>query len=214
MKSKVCANVLCQTSSTPLWRKGWIGSDGKAVRLCNACGIHFKKHHYCPLCFQIYKGTDICDASDPWIGCLKCSRYVHERCYSLYNPTKMDEPYICKECQHPSEDLKKRKREEEKKFQQYCKQAALTIQPIVPSFSTLTLPSSSKRRSAKKVDPDYVSDSSDDSMDSERSLDTSIDRLGVQEFWNTFGKRKKMKTMKCKMNLLCVVAEYEMLMLK
>lgn len=94
-----CGNSKCQTSQTPLWRKGWVNSDGKTVMLCNACGLHYKKGHYCMYCNQIYRESDADDHSNPWIGCDRCSRWVHQNCEEQNgHDCKKQKSYLCPDC--------------------------------------------------------------------------------------------------------------------
>lgn len=94
-----CGNSKCQTSQTPLWRKGWVNSDGKTIMLCNACGLHYKKGHYCMYCNQIYRESDADDHSNPWIGCDRCSRWVHQKCEEANgHDCKKQKSYLCPDC--------------------------------------------------------------------------------------------------------------------
>jgi hypothetical protein len=79
-KNTNCGNIKCQTNITPLWRKGWTNKDGKSVKvikklkkLCNACGLHYKKGHFCQYCNQVYKESEnINNPENPWIACKTC----------------------------------------------------------------------------------------------------------------------------------------------
>lgn len=94
-----CGNSKCQTSQTPLWRKGWVNSDGKTIMLCNACGLHYKKGHFCMYCNQIYRESDADDHSNPWIGCDRCSRWVHQKCEEQNgHECKKQKSYLCPDC--------------------------------------------------------------------------------------------------------------------
>lgn len=94
-----CGNVKCQTSQTPLWRKGWVAPDGRTIMLCNACGLHYKKGHSCTYCNQIYRESDADDNSNPWIGCDRCSRWTHQKCEEKAGfECKSGSPYMCPEC--------------------------------------------------------------------------------------------------------------------
>jgi hypothetical protein len=98
-----CGNSKCQTSQTPLWRKGWVTPDGKTVMLCNACGLHYKKGHYCMYCNQIYRESDADDHSNPWIGCDRCSRWVHQKCEEQNgHECKRQKSYLCPDCRSMS----------------------------------------------------------------------------------------------------------------
>lgn len=98
-----CGNVKCQTTQTPLWRKGWVTPEGKTIMLCNACGLHYKKGHSCSYCNQIYRESDADDNSNPWIGCDRCSRWTHQKCEELHGYNcKEGTPYMCPECRNLS----------------------------------------------------------------------------------------------------------------
>jgi len=79
-QSLSCKN--CETTSTPLWRKGWIdSSSGKTVSLCNACGLKYSKNQFCPYCKYIYKmNQDIHAQRRNWLNCGQCKRWVHAEC--------------------------------------------------------------------------------------------------------------------------------------
>jgi hypothetical protein len=101
---KVCENPKCLADKTPLWRKGWKDSNstGRRVRLCNACGLHFRKGHYCKFCFEIYKdASELEGASNAWILCDKCDRWVHQRC-AISHGARTDREYICDDCSQPA----------------------------------------------------------------------------------------------------------------
>lgn len=94
-----CGNSKCQTTQTPLWRKGWFSHEGKTVMLCNACGLHYKKGHYCMYCHQIYRESDADDYANPWIGCDRCSRWVHQKCEEANgHHWKQQKAYLCPDC--------------------------------------------------------------------------------------------------------------------
>ncbi|KAL9645944.1 hypothetical protein ABK040_015109 [Willaertia magna] len=96
----VCGNVKCKTSQTPLWRKGWTTKEGKTVMLCNACGLHYKKGHYCIYCNQIYKESDADDKEEPWIGCDNCHRWVHQNCERKNGFEIKPNGYLCPCCRN------------------------------------------------------------------------------------------------------------------
>eukprot|EP00898_Chlorokybus_atmophyticus_P007994 jgi/Chlat1/8196/Chrsp76S07628 len=88
---KKCAN--CHTSNTPMWRKGFSGD--RAVTLCNACGLRFKKNKFCPFCYHMcYENDDPDNANNmnsgrdsPWLGCTVCGRWVHKSCHQQHCPS-------------------------------------------------------------------------------------------------------------------------------
>lgn len=120
-ENQFCGNHQCKTNQTPLWRKGWKDQSGKSVMLCNACGLHWKKGHFCQFCKQIYKENDNDDVKNPWVGCDRCFRWVHKDCDSSNIDLKSGEPYLCTICKENGDaplklvdkglkDVKKRKK--------------------------------------------------------------------------------------------------------
>lgn len=93
---RLCSNLKCQTVETPLWRRGWKKSDGTFARLCNSCGLHFRKGHYCDHCMQLYKEQDNFD--DSWISCSSCGRYGHKSCIKAARGEAALEDFLCLEC--------------------------------------------------------------------------------------------------------------------
>jgi GATA zinc finger len=69
---KTCQNTKCNASNTPVWRKGWKLPSGNCATLCNACGLHYIKGHYCKYCFEIYKDSGEPRFSAAWISCKYC----------------------------------------------------------------------------------------------------------------------------------------------
>lgn len=74
--SKVCENAKCGTDKTPLWRKGWYSTSGNRVRLCNACGLHYRKGHYCKYCNEIYRDMYELEGPEQWMCCERCKIYI------------------------------------------------------------------------------------------------------------------------------------------
>jgi hypothetical protein len=72
VSTKICENSKCAATSTPLWRKGWVTSSGLRVRLCNACGLHYRKGHYCKYCKEIYRDVFELEEVEPWVSCERC----------------------------------------------------------------------------------------------------------------------------------------------
>jgi hypothetical protein len=74
--------------------------------LCNACGLHFKKGHFCSFCNQIYRESDADDITNPWIGCDRCSRWIHKKCEEengvVFTPGI---PYLCPDCRNLRDSL-------------------------------------------------------------------------------------------------------------
>lgn len=99
-RSYVCSNVRCGTSSSPLWRKGWTNQDGTVSMLCNACGLHFKKGHFCKFCKQIFKESELENPLDPMKCCSICQQWFHVRCAHRLQSQCENETasFICPEC--------------------------------------------------------------------------------------------------------------------
>jgi len=101
-----CGNSQCRTSQTPLWRRGWTSSDGRPVMLCNACGLHFKKGHYCRLCKQIFPYKETLQRSDhgnedttEWQTCQRCSKFVHLPCETKEKDHQViNGAFFCSDC--------------------------------------------------------------------------------------------------------------------
>jgi hypothetical protein len=110
---KFCENPRCATEKTPLWRKGWHNSEtGRKVRLCNACGLHFRKGHFCRYCNQIYKDNSELDMSEGWLNCQLCERRTHKSCAVSNGETieATDESYFCRDCLPNKHSLKKKEK--------------------------------------------------------------------------------------------------------
>ncbi|KAG2387717.1 hypothetical protein C9374_001311 [Naegleria lovaniensis] len=109
---KQCANYKCGTTKTPLWRKGWTveepssknGYKPKTVFLCNKCGLHYRKGHYCKECLEIFKESDMRNEKQFWLICSHCNQWIHKKCMK---ETCQDESnYVCCECkENPSRTL-------------------------------------------------------------------------------------------------------------
>ncbi|KAL9644249.1 hypothetical protein ABK040_005710 [Willaertia magna] len=103
---KQCANPKCLTTKTPLWRKGWCIEEPssknnfkpKTVFLCNKCGLHYRKGHYCKECLEIFKESDMRNEKQFWIICGNCNQWIHKKCLKENNDN--NETYICRDCQH------------------------------------------------------------------------------------------------------------------
>lgn len=114
-ENQFCGNPLCKTTNTPLWRKGWTDPSGKSITLCNSCGLLYRKGHFCQGCLQIYRESDQDNPENPWIGCDRCSRWVHKNCDSKISTLKEGESYICLTCQEGSLTEPNKKEKEVKK---------------------------------------------------------------------------------------------------
>lgn len=61
------------------------------MRLCNACGLHFRKKHYCVYCFEIYKDVyELEIDTKKWICCSHCKCWCHLECAECANHTFFD----------------------------------------------------------------------------------------------------------------------------
>lgn len=108
---KQCANYKCGTTKTPLWRKGWCVEEAssknnfkpKTVFLCNKCGLHYRKGHYCKECLEIFKESDMRNEKQFWLICNNCNQWIHKKCMkdSANNAAANDtncSSYTCCEC--------------------------------------------------------------------------------------------------------------------
>ena len=48
--------------------------------MCNACGLHYRKGHFCKFCNEIYRDVNELVSTEPWILCCACERYMHRKC--------------------------------------------------------------------------------------------------------------------------------------
>ncbi|KAG2394155.1 hypothetical protein C9374_003919 [Naegleria lovaniensis] len=86
--SRQCENPKCNTTDTPLWRKGFAVEGGRRANLCNACGLHYRKGHFCKFCNEIYRdSSELVNAPEPWVTCPKCERWAHKKCLMTALPT-------------------------------------------------------------------------------------------------------------------------------
>jgi hypothetical protein len=95
---KVCENSKCSTTQTPLWRKGWMSTRGRRVSLCNACGLHYRKGHFCKYCNEIYRDVHELEGSEPWICCQRCERWAHKNCAKALPDIPLEPNYLCTDC--------------------------------------------------------------------------------------------------------------------
>ncbi|GAB2264304.1 hypothetical protein Droror1_Dr00026438 [Drosera rotundifolia] len=67
-----CMNLLCGTTSSPQWKKGWIlRSSAEPATLCLLCGSAFENHVFC----------DTFHAQDSgWRNCVSCGKLLHCGC--------------------------------------------------------------------------------------------------------------------------------------
>eukprot|EP01080_Neovahlkampfia_damariscottae_P004224 gene4224-7561_t len=91
----------CKTTKTPIWRKGWKKETGKKVTLCNKCGLHFQKGHYCSYCFKIYPSNFHFDDEhvEELVECSKCSKYDHKQCLKEKG-MNFSKNYECQKCKN------------------------------------------------------------------------------------------------------------------
>ena len=64
----------------PMNRKGHFVEGGRRANLCNACGLHYRKGHFCKFCNEIYRDVNELVSTEPWILCCACERYMHRKC--------------------------------------------------------------------------------------------------------------------------------------
>ncbi|EFC44516.1 predicted protein [Naegleria gruberi] len=121
---KQCANFKCGTTKTPLWRKGWCIEEAspknnfkaKTVFLCNKCGLHYRKGHYCKECLEIFKESDMRNEKQFWLICTNCNQWIHKKC--MKNPHNESGSYTCCECQENPNRTVNNKRKKTKKSKQ------------------------------------------------------------------------------------------------
>ncbi|CAJ2655515.1 unnamed protein product [Trifolium pratense] len=71
MESRCCMNVLCGTSTSIRWRKGWLLRSGEFSDLCDKCGSAYDQSAFC----------DIFHAKDSgWRECTSCGKRLHCGC--------------------------------------------------------------------------------------------------------------------------------------
>ncbi|WJX43355.1 hypothetical protein P8452_30471 [Trifolium repens] len=71
MESRCCMNVLCGTSTSIRWRKGWLLRSGEFADLCDKCGSAYDQSAFC----------DIFHAKDSgWRECTSCGKRLHCGC--------------------------------------------------------------------------------------------------------------------------------------
>ncbi|CAL2263268.1 unnamed protein product [Prunus armeniaca] len=78
MGSKICMNVLCGTTNTHEWKKGWSLRSGGFAHLCFKCGAAYEKLVYCD---KFHAGES------GWRDCSLCRKPLHCGCIvskSLY----------------------------------------------------------------------------------------------------------------------------------
>lgn len=85
-------------------RKGFAVEGGRRANLCNACGLHYRKGHFCKFCNEIYRdSSELVNAPEPWVTCPKCERWVHKKCLFAVLPN-IEKQFmilnrvICDEC--------------------------------------------------------------------------------------------------------------------
>eukprot|EP01080_Neovahlkampfia_damariscottae_P005957 gene5957-9956_t len=212
-ENQCCGNEKCKTSITPLWRKGWTNKEGKSVMLCNACGLHYKKGHFCQFCQQIYKESEADDKENPWIGCERCSRWVHKNCDVEKPELKDGESYKCAECRNNPFDKiptfeKKRKTSAEKVQKE--KKKKKVYQPSFIQPAILVNPSSNPFAFPIRVPQEIAFDSQDSSSSNEEVYEPNEEIIvDVEEMEKKFSG---FSGSLLKFGTLCAIAECEMKM--
>lgn len=119
---KLCNNIRCGTTVSPLWRKGWDREDGTNARLCNACGLHWRKGHFCPYpwCMAIYKEHETEHFDDDWIRCAGCSRWSHTNCVIRGQTANDSEDSVSDSAAEEEGDRLKLKRKQLLQRPHYC----------------------------------------------------------------------------------------------
>lgn len=72
--------------------------------MCNKCGLHYRKGHYCKECLEIFKESDMRNEKQFWLICSHCNQWIHKKCMK---ETCQDETnYVCCECkENPNRTL-------------------------------------------------------------------------------------------------------------
>ncbi|XP_024380835.1 B3 domain-containing transcription repressor VAL2 isoform X1 [Physcomitrium patens] len=79
---KVCWNSKCGTSSSTIWRPGWITRSGRTAELCDYCGLAYQQSCFC----ETFHSDDA-----GWRTCNFCKKRVHCGCVaSAYGIVLLD----------------------------------------------------------------------------------------------------------------------------
>lgn len=83
-QERACENPKCGMTKTSTWRKGWFVRDkatGQRRRctLCNKCGLHYRKGHFCKYCWTLYRSRSEMER-EGWTTCELCQTVFHRQC--------------------------------------------------------------------------------------------------------------------------------------
>ncbi|GLU14881.1 hypothetical protein SLE2022_314220 [Rubroshorea leprosula] len=71
MASKICMNVLCGSSTSIEWRRGWTLRSGDFANLCDKCGSAYEQSIFC----DVFHSND-----SGWRECTVCGKRLHCGC--------------------------------------------------------------------------------------------------------------------------------------
>ncbi|CAK9867160.1 unnamed protein product [Sphagnum jensenii] len=91
VRTKVCWNVKCGTSSSTNWRPGWLLRAGHTADLCDSCGLAYEQSRFC----ETFHSDDA-----GWRTCNSCKKRVHCGCIaSVYGLVLLDKGGVeCSGC--------------------------------------------------------------------------------------------------------------------
>ncbi len=81
----------------------------RRVLLCNACGLKFRKGHYCNYCYEMYRDVFEIQHDNEnnrtWVKCNNCMNWIHTQCCinnngyrPLQAPNDSNRIYLCSTC--------------------------------------------------------------------------------------------------------------------
>ncbi|CAK9210021.1 unnamed protein product [Sphagnum troendelagicum] len=98
VRTKVCWNVKCGTSSSTNWRPGWLLRAGHTADLCDSCGLAYEQSRFC----ETFHSDDA-----GWRTCNSCKKRVHCGCIaSVYGLVLLDKGGVeCSGCVREDDDI-------------------------------------------------------------------------------------------------------------
>ncbi|KAL8154435.1 hypothetical protein V2J09_012195 [Rumex salicifolius] len=73
MGTMICMNILCGTTASAEWKRGWILRSGEAATLCYNCGYAYEQQTFC----ETFHGDET-----GWRHCVVCGKQLHCGCVS------------------------------------------------------------------------------------------------------------------------------------